>query len=123
MSKQPRKSREALERAKTTLILPDQRDPRQLWLLVRQDPTDEGPGCFFVDHGMNFDKWRKRKGFEVLAHSYDKHALTAAARKATLACGPAYQPKFSAHREGPKEPAQKPDPSSGTTATDDDFFH
>lgn len=123
MSKQPRKVVERLKAMK--LLLPEgHQDPRQLWILVRQDPSDNSPGCFFVTHGMNFEKFDKRKGFEVIGHSFDKVALTQAARRATIVAGPSYQPKFSAHNQGGEEPSDslpeddappsgiiKPDPS------------
>ena len=104
MSKQPLKVVKKL-REPELLLPPNSRDPRQLWLLVRQEPMDNSPGCFFVTHGRNYDKFNKRKGFEVLAHSFDRFALTIAARQATLAAGPNYQPKFSAHRQPLTGPA------------------
>lgn len=108
MSKQPRSAREYREKlAAMGVMLPaDKGDPRQLWLLVRQDPTDQTPGCFFVTHGANFDKFDKRPGFEILGHSWDRSALTLSARRATEVCGPQYQPKFSVK---PTDHVQKPD--------------
>jgi len=101
MSKQPRHVRDSLERLKSGgFILPGTQDLRQLWILVRQDPKENLQGCFFVTHGRNFNKFHKRPGFEVLAHSFDKSSLQAAARQATLTCGPQYQPQFSAHKTG-----------------------
>lgn len=110
MSKQPLKVVQALRKQK--LLLPyNHQDMRQCWLLVRQDPTPEGPGCFFVTHSKNFSKFDK-KGFEILGHGFDRAALTMAARRATLECGPAYQPKFSAHWQGllPSDDGEEPPP-------------
>lgn len=107
MSNKSRKSRERLRALKPDLVLPEERDPRQLWILVRAEPTDTTAGCFFVTHGSNFEKFQNLKGFEPMFHSYDRHALTALAREYTLKAGPNYQPKFSAHRNDPRfaEPA------------------
>lgn len=100
MSKQPFEARERqrLLLAKSQLVTPQSQDLRQLWLLVRQDPADGRQGCFFVTHGQNYDKFRTRKGFEVLAHGFDKVAMTVACRQATLSAGPSYQPPDSAHQ-------------------------
>lgn len=97
MSKQPYTARQYREMlaAKGVMVPVQAGDPKQLWLLVRQEPTLEGPGCFFVTHGRNFDKFDKRPGFEILGHSWDRVTLTSAARRATEVCGPNYQPKFS----------------------------
>lgn len=105
MSKQPRHVRDALERLKANgLVTPNQRDPRQCWLLVCLHPKDNNKGEFFVTHAMNYDKFAKQKDkFEVIGHGYDKVAIAAAARKLTLRLGEAYQPKFSAFREGPAD--------------------
>lgn len=113
MSKQPRHVRDNLERLKATgFLLPGTQDARQLWIMVRQDPSNE-PGCFFVTHGRNFNKFHERPGFTVIAHSFDKSALQAAARQATLSCGPQFQPKFSAHKIGTVE---KWTPDAGPSA-------
>lgn len=120
MSKQPRRVREALARLRTQLVLPQDKNPNQLWCLVRQEPSDSGPGCFFVTHGRNFDKFDKRPGFEVIGHGFDRTALTAAAHSATLACGPAYQPKFSAHKATEAAP-DAPDSDAPTWGSDDPY--
>jgi hypothetical protein len=116
MSKQPLAVVKKLRQQKTLVKLND-RDPRQLWLLIRQEPMDGNQGSFFVTHGRNFQKFEKRKGFSVIGHGYDKDALTAAARSATLACGPAYQPKFSAHKTAAKPSDDDSDDATGDGAT------
>lgn len=128
MSKQPRHVRDKLETSKTSLILPHSQDMRQLWLLIRQDPTETSAGCFFISHGRNFKKFHNRKGFEVLGHSFDKSALQVAARHFTLTNGPQFQPKFSAHQSGTvtpwtpeeKEEGQSLDPSIMQPSGDND---
>lgn len=94
-----------------SLIGPDGRPlGKDLWILVRMDPVDSAQGEFFVSHARNYEKYSKRKGFEVIAHSYDRAALTAACRRATQVAGPAYQPKFSAFRkERPNLVGDNPD--------------
>lgn len=91
-----RRAREAAARLRESniLTLPTDRNPRQLWLLVRADPADNRPGCFFVTHAENYTKFSTRPGFQVLSHSYDQEALRTEARAATLACGPSFQPPF-----------------------------
>lgn len=125
---QSRKVKERLRKSK--LLLPKgHQDMRQLWLLVRQEPADNRQGCFFVTHGGNYDKFAKRRGFEVMAHSFDKTALTIAARTATLQCGPAYQPPNSAHGQG-HLPEPEPEPQDredlllpGLTKPPEDFLN
>ena len=97
MSKQPYTARQYREQlaAKGVMIPAEKGDPKQLWILVRMDPTDEVPGCFFVTHGANFDKFMARDNCDVIGHSWDRTDLTNAARRATEVCGPSYQPKFS----------------------------
>lgn len=75
MAKQPLKAVHKLRKAKTMLVLPEQRSPHQFWLLVQQHPSDNRPGSFFITHAMNFDKFDNRPGFTVLAHSFDKEAI------------------------------------------------
>ena len=97
MSKQPLKVVKALRKQK--LLLPyNHQDMRQCWLLVRVEPSDRAPGCFFVGHSQNYQKYLA-KGFEVLGHGFDRTALTMAAHRATMECGPSFQPKFSSHLE------------------------
>lgn len=101
MSKQPRDARDKMERlrARSSIIRLGDRDPRQKWLIIRQDPTDGYPGCFFVSHGANEEKFAKRKGFEILGFTYELAEARALARRATIICGSSFQPKFSAHNE------------------------
>lgn len=101
MSKQPRDARDKMERlrARSSIIRLGDRDPRQRWLIVRRDPDETGPGEFFVTHGANEAKFAKRKNFEILGFTYDRGEATALAHRATLVCGPNYQPKHSAHKE------------------------
>lgn len=102
MSKQKREVRDRLERLKAHgIVLPGQQDQRQLWLLVRKDPSDTSPGVFFITHGRNYEKFRKRPGFKVLGHSFDKEALQAARRRAEDVCGPNYRPLVSARTLSP----------------------
>lgn len=113
MSKQPREARDRMERLKSkqALILPNQRNPRQKWLIIRQDPTDGSPGCFFVSHGANEEKFAKRKGFEILGYTFDRSEATALAHRATLICGASFQPQHSAHNENrAKRKPSVPDP-------------
>ena len=96
MSKQSTKVQAQLARLKSQgILLPDDRNPRQLWLLIIMHPMDNNQGEVFVSHGVNYDKFVKRKGFEVIGHGFDRGALTSAARKLSVSLGPAYQPKFS----------------------------
>lgn len=99
MSNKSLKHKRKLAAFKTLILPPGHEDMRQLWILVRRDPTPESPGMFFVTHGQNYSKFSKRKGFEVLYHSFDRGALHMAANRATITAGPNYQPKFSAHLE------------------------
>ena len=96
MSKQPLASQQRLRLLRREIALPG--DPRQLWILVRMEPRDNAPGEFFVTHARNFEKFEKRPGFTVIAHSPDSAALAIACRRATQAAGPAYQPQHSAAR-------------------------
>lgn len=137
MSKQPYSSRDFQRRlveslASKGISLPERRDPKQEWALVRQDPTDGAPGCFFVTHAQNIPKYQKRKGFEVICAGYDRQELTYMARRATKVCGPSYQPKFSVKPgERPTSRAQAPEPEADvyndpdfgiqTTKSIDDF--
>lgn len=121
MSKQPRHVRDRLDASKS-LILPNTKDPRQLWLLVRQDPTDGQPGCFFVTHGRNYDKFAKRVGFEITMHSFDKIAIAQACNRATRACGPDYQPRHSAHQRAAPLPEADPLEPPRHTSVEPDFL-
>lgn len=85
-------------------------DPRQQWILVRQDPQGNEKGCFFVTHAKNFETFDRRPGFEVLMRGNHRQELTDLARRATIVCGEAYQPKFSAHNQ---KPAVLPDEGEG----------
>lgn len=83
-----------------------------LWIMIRMEPMDGLQGEFFVSHARNFPKYDKRKGFSVIAHSYDRGALTLACRQATLSAGEAYQPPHSNFRqEIPNLVGDTPDPS------------
>lgn len=114
MSMQSRKVQEQLARLKKMGVLtPDQQNPLQLWLLVVMHPMDNNPGEFFVTHGKNFEKFSKRKGFEVIGHGFDRMALTSAARNLTKALGENYQPQFSAARKATPPPVLVEDPESG----------
>lgn len=107
MSKQSRKVSDRL-RASKTLILPESQDPRQQWLVVRRDPSDNKPGCFFVTHARNKAKFASRSGHEIMVETWDRAAATAMAHRATVVCGPAYQPKNSAHAGPVFQEAEKP---------------
>jgi len=111
MSNQPRKVREHLARLKASgIITPEQRDPRQFWLLVMMEPMEGRQGEFFVTHAKNFDKFSKRKGFTIIGHGFDRGALTLAARSATENSGPAFQPPNSAWRTPLNRPkVEEPD--------------
>lgn len=112
MSKQARHVREHLARLKAQgIILPEAQDPRQLWILVIMHPRDNSPGEVFVTHGKNFDKFTKRPGFEPIGRSFDRMALTEAARKLTKKLGPNYQPRFSA--------AAQPEPTPEIQSTEE----
>lgn len=106
--KQPVHVRRKLETQRHTIVQAG--DPRQMWILVRMDPHDGKQGEFFVTHGNNFEKFSKRKHFQVLAHSADRVAVTQAARRATEIAGPAYQPKTSAFRSSAPVEDLKPLP-------------
>lgn len=110
MTKQPHTAREWRERlaAKGVMIPAIAGDPKQLWLLVRQDPVNNEPGCFFVTHGLNFEKFSARPGFAVIGHSWDRQALHTAARRAAATCGPQYQPKFNIKPGTDTSPAVDP---------------
>lgn len=100
MTKQPIKVRDHLLSLKNGgLILPEQKDPRQLWLLVVLHPIDGHKGEVFITHAQNFSKFDNRPGFEIIAHSYDRDEIRNAQRRLTLRLGEAYQPKFSAHTQ------------------------
>lgn len=96
MSKQPRSARDYIEslRAKGIMVPVTAGDPKQMWILVRADPTDRGPGCFLVSHAYNLKKYESKPGFEVLGWSPDRTALTLAARRATEVCGDSYRPRI-----------------------------
>lgn len=105
------------------LILPNGRPARpDLWIAVKMDPMDNNCGEFFVSHARNYAKFANRPGFTVIAHSYDRVALSIFVRQATREAGPAYQPKFSAFRqERPKLVGDNPDyapPPSDLSGTD-----
>lgn len=112
MSKQPRSMREYIESLQSQgIMIPVQPgDPRQMWILVRQDPSDSSPGCFLVSHAHNLAKYKAKPGFEVLGWSYDRVALTLAARRATEVCGKNYAPRI---RSQAKSDASLPDPNEG----------
>lgn len=100
MSKQPKKTRTAqrLLRAKSTLFLPEQRNPKQCWFLVRREAGyNNQPGCFFVTHAENAPKFDNKRGCTLIGYSYDRAAIRLACRQATLSGGANYQPKFSQH--------------------------
>lgn len=125
MSMQSRKVQEQLARLKKLgVLLPEDRNPLQLWLLVVMHPHDNHSGEVFVTHGKNFDKFDKRAGFEVIGHGHDRSALTAAARKLTASLGPNYQPKFSNFVALKNKPAPEVTSESQTveTQTPDDFL-
>lgn len=109
MSNQSRKVRDKLIAAKPELILPEARDPRQRWLVIRRDPQDNKPGCFFVTHGRNQIKFGSMPGHEIMLETFDKAEATYYAHRATIVCGPAYQPKNSAHAGEPFKAPEKPD--------------
>ena len=102
-----RAAQEALKKAKQ-LILPDQSDPRQRWLLIRLWPTENRQGEFFLSHEKNFPKFDKDPRFKVHAVSSNRAYLSDLARKMTLQGGPAYQPPSSAVHRLP--PPTGPDP-------------
>lgn len=107
----------------SNLILPNGKRP-DLWLAVKMDPHDQGPGEFFVTHARNYAKFADRSGFTVLAHSYDRVALSIFCRQQTKAAGPAYQPKFSAFRQerpelvGDSPASDQPPPSDLSSGED-----
>lgn len=124
MSNQSRKVREQLARLKTAgLLLPESRDPRQCWLLVVMHPMDNSPGEVFLTHGRNFDKFEKRRGFEIVAHGWDREAMTKARRALTTRLGPNYQP-LNSNFQPARKPVEQPRPESQnvTTDTPDDFL-
>jgi hypothetical protein len=84
------------------------------------DPMDGNKGEFFVTHSKNYDKFAKRQGFEVLGHGFDRGAMTLAARRATVECGEAYQPKFSAFRTPLSRPETAEEPSDELSPTLDE---
>lgn len=102
-----RAAQEALKKSKQ-LILPDQPDPRQRWLLVRLWPTENRRGEFFVSHAENLSKFEKDSRFKVHTIANDRARLTILAREMTLTSGPAYQPPSSAVHRLP--PPTGPDP-------------
>lgn len=112
MSKQPRSTREYIESlAAQGIMVPVQPgDPRQMWILVRQDPSDSSPGCFLVSHAHNLAKYKSKPGFEVLGWSHDRGALTLAARRATEVCGENYAPRI---RSPDSRSVPLPDPNEG----------
>jgi len=125
MSMQSRKVQEQLARLKKLgVLLPEDRNPLQLWLLVVMHPGDNHSGEVFVTHGKNFDKFDKRAGFEVIGHGHDRSALTSAARKLTISLGTNYQPKFSNFTAlKNKQPAEIVSESQTVpTETPDDFL-
>lgn len=125
MSNQSRKVRDSLVRLKESgIITPEQRDPRQCWLLVIMHPADTHSGEVFVTHAKNFDKFAKRKGFEIIGHGFDQGALTMAARKLTISLGANYQPKFSAFRVAKNRPAteDRSESQDVTSQTPDDYL-
>lgn len=125
MSKQPRAVQEALARLKSQgIILPEERNPRQLWLMVLMHPADTHSGEVFLTHGMNYEKFSKRPGFEVLGHGWDKGALQLAARKLTLTLGENYRSKFSNANQAHNRPTVADTSESQTvhSETPDDFL-
>lgn len=125
MSKQSRAVQEALARLKSQgILLPEDRNPRQLWLLVIMHPGDSHSGEVFVTHGQNYDKFEKRKGFEVIGHGHDRGALTSAARKLTIRMGENYIPKFSAAKSKLNRPAveERSESQDVESQTPDDFL-
>lgn len=125
MSMQSRKVQEQLARLKKLgVLLPEDRNPLQLWLLVVMHPGDNRSGEVFVTHGQNFGKFDKRAGFEVIGHGHDRGALTSAARKLTISLGTNYQPKFSNFTAlKNKQPAEIVSESQTVpTETPDDFL-
>lgn len=125
MSKQSRAVQESLARLKAQgIITPDQRDPKQLWILVIMHPMDGLQGEVFVSHGRNFEKFNTRKGFEIIGHGWDRGALTMAARKLTKSMGEAYIPPFSNVKQALNRPSVDERSESQDVATDvpDDFL-
>lgn len=119
MTKQPLKVRNALAKLKAQgILLPEDRDPRQLWLLVIMHPMDGNRGEVFCTHGRNYDKFAKRRGFEVIGHGFDRSQITAAARKLSLSLGEGYQPEFSAVHVAKRQPA-RPEPEASPYSSDD----
>lgn len=97
MSQQRREVRDRLERMKAQgLVLPEQKDPRQLWILIVMDPSDNAPGSVFITHGKNYNKFKARRSCKVVAHSWDLPALQEARRKIEDQLGPNYRPLVSA---------------------------
>lgn len=121
MSMQSRKVQEHLARLKRLgVLLPEDRNPLQLWILVVMHPGDDHSGEFFVSHGKNYEKFAKRKGFEVIGHGHDRMALTEAARKLTKTMGDNYLPAFSAARKaGVTPPVSTEEPGASSPATVD----
>ena len=123
MSNQSRKVQEQLARLKTAgVLLPELRDPRQCWLLIVMHPMDNSPGEVFLSHGNNFDKFSKRKGFEIVAHGFDRGAMLNASRKLTKALGANYQPAISNFKKVANAPPPELSESQLVpTDTPDDF--
>ncbi len=125
MSKLPSKTRQHLANLKSQgIILPEQRNPQQLWLLVVMHPSDTHSGEVFLTHGRNFDKFSNKPGFEVVAHGWDREDLNSAARKLRRTLGPNYQSKFSNPNPAPTKPVvDEPSESQLVTSdTPDDFL-
>lgn len=106
-SAKSRAKQDLLKKSKT-LILPNQSDNRQRWLLVRLWPLDNRQGEFFVTHAENLPKFEKDSRFKVHMIANDRERLTVLARQMTLEAGPAYQPPSSAIHRLP--PPTGPDP-------------
>lgn len=119
MSNQSRKVKEQLARLKAQgVLLPEDRNPLQLWLLVVMHPADNHSGEVFVTHGKNYDKFATRPGFEVIGHGHDRGALTSAARRLTITLGTSYQPKFSNFKAASAKPVDEEQSESQTVTTD-----
>lgn len=124
MSNQSRKVREHLARLKSQgILLPEDRNPRQCWLLVVMHPTPNSPGEVFLTHGNNFDKFDKRPGFEIVAHGFDRGALTKARVALTSRLGTNYQPPKSNFKRTLEAAAntERSESQDVPTDTPDDF--